>query len=313
MIREGECHMNEVNSIAIRQKDGFVTNLIYYACSSTPKASVLILHGMAEHQNRYQSFANFLASNEIDVYIYNHRGHGTNQKLSELGYISSENGYQLLIEDAIAVSDYIVQNNRCKKFFLLGHSMGSLIARNVIQTFPNYNGVILIGTTFPPYLLTLSGLFISNLIRTIKGAKHPSPFMNKLILGNKKYTSLASRTAFDWLTRSNPIVGAYINDPYCGFICTASFYQDLLRLTRRASKKKNIRLVNRELPLFIISGEYDPVGGYGKEILKYELTLKRFGFSNTTTKIYPECRHELINEINNLEIYDDIHQWIIEH
>ncbi len=302
--------MNDVSNIAIKRKDDYCINVTHYSCPKKPKASILILHGMAEHQKRYQSFALYLVNNGYDVYTYDHRGHGIERKLSELGFFGPDKGYQLVVEDAIAVSKYIEQNNRSNKFFLFGHSMGSLIARNVIQQYDIYNGVILCGTAFPPKLLTLSGLLISRLIKKCKGPKHLSPFLNSLMFGNKKYTSLSSRTAFDWLSRSNPVVGSYIHDPYCGFICTSSFYHDLLKLIQGATKKKRIRLTKTELPLYIISGEKDPVGGYGKEILKYLSLLKKTGFSNVSYKLYPECRHELLNELNNEDVYSDIQQWI---
>lgn len=302
--------MSEINYIPIKQKDGYVTRLTHYACSQKPKASLLILHGMAEHQKRYQHFSNYMVEQGYDVYTYDHRGHGTDKKLSDLGFIAPENGYQLVIEDAITISEYIEQNNRCSRFYLLGHSMGSLITRNIIHTYDKYTGVILSGTTHPPKLLTESGLFLSGLIKRFKGARHVSPYLNNLMFGRKKYTSLSTRTAYDWLSRSNPIVGAYMHDPYCGYTCTASFYHDLIKLTKRATNKKLIGLTKRELPLYIISGEKDPVGGYGKEVRKFLAILKKYEFKDVTSKIYPECRHELLNELNNQEVYSDIVQWM---
>lgn len=302
--------MNEINYITIKQKDGFITKLTRITCLKKPKASILILHGMAEHQKRYQVFGEYLADLGFDVYYYNHRGHGTDKKLSELGFISPEKGHQLIVEDAITVSNYIEANNRCSKFFLLGHSMGSFIARNVIQTYDKYNGVILSGTAYPLHLATTAGLFISSFIKSFKGPKHISPYLNNLLFGSKNYTKLSDRTAYDWLSRSHTVVGAYIHDPYCGFTCTASFYHDLLKLISSVTKKKLIRQTKKELPLFIISGEKDPVGGYGKEIKKYLSVLKKLGFTNVTSKLYPDCRHELLNELNNEEVYSDIHQWM---
>ncbi len=302
--------MNEVTFTAIKQKDGYITKLTHYVCSKRPKASILILHGMAEHQKRYQSFAEYLVNLGYDVFCYDHRGHGVDKKLSELGFFSAENGYQLVVSDAITVSEYIEQNNRCSKFFLFGHSMGSLISRNIIQTYDKYNGVILSGTTYPPMLLTLSGLFTSSIITKFKGPKHISPFLSNLMFGSKKYTSLSTRTAFDWLSRSNPIVGAYMHDPYCGFTCSTSFYHDLVKLVQHATKKKLIRLTKKEIPLFIISSQKDPVSGHGKEIQKYISILKKCGFLNLSSKLYPECRHELLNELNNEEVYSDIQLWI---
>jgi len=302
--------MSEITYTSLKQKDGYITKLTHYLCPNKPKASILILHGMAEHQNRYQNFAEYLVTNGYDVYTYDHRGHGIDKKLGDLGYFGSEDGYRLVIEDAVLVSTHIENNNRCNKFFLLGHSMGSIISRNVIQIYDKYNGVILSGTTYPPKLLTSSGLILSYLIMKFKGPKHVSPYLNNLMFGSKKYTSLSTRTAFDWLSRSNPVVGAYMHDPYCGFTCTASFYHDLCRLVQNASKKNLIRLTRKDLPLFVISGEKDPVGGYGKEINKFLSVLKKDEFSNIRFKLYPECRHEILNELNNNEVYSDIHQWI---
>lgn len=302
--------MNEVNYITIKQKDGYITKLTHQSCPKKPKASILILHGMAEHQKRYLTFATYLTNLGYDVYYYDHRGHGIDKKLSELGFISLDKGYQLVVSDAITVSEYIEKNNRCSKFFLMGHSMGSLIARNVIQTYDKYNGVILSGTTYPSYLLTKAGLFLSSCTKKFKGPKHISPFLNNLLFGGKNYTKLADRTAYDWLSRSHTVVGAYMHDPYCGFTCSAAFYNDLLKLVSNATKKNLIRQTKTELPLFIISGEKDPVGGCGKEIKKFLSVLKKLGFTNVTSKLYPECRHELLNELNSDEVYTDINQWI---
>lgn len=304
--------MKATNYISIKQKDGYITKVSYFECQSKPKASILILHGMAEHHNRYLSFAKYLVDSGFDVYLYDHRGHGTDKKLSDLGFFAQTNGYQLVIDDAIEVSKYIEKNNRSNKFILFGHSMGSLIARNIIQSYDKYNGVIICGTVNPSILLIVSGRFITSLVRKIKGARYVSPFLNNLLFGSKKYTSLSDRTAFDWLSRSNQAVGLYVHDPYCGFICTASFYNDLMQITARAASKKLIRLTKPELPMFVISGEKDPVGDYGKGIKRLLSVYKKLGFTNVTSKLYPECRHELLNELNKEEVYEDIRNWILK-
>lgn len=302
--------MKTANYITIKQKDGYITKLTCLSCPKKPKASILLLHGMAEHHKRYEPFARYLIDQGYDVFLYDHRGHGIDKKLNELGFISYHKGYQLLIDDAIAVSEYIVQNNRSNKFFLFGHSMGSLLARNIIQTYDKYNGVILCGTAYPPKLILQGGLLITSLVKKIKGPRYISPFLKELIFGNSKYTRLADRTAFDWLTRSHPVVGAYIHDPYCGFLCTASFYNDLLKLTSNAANKKLIGMTKLDLPMFIISGEKDPVGGYGKDVKRLLTLYKKIGFTNIAYKLYPDCRHELINELNKDEVYSDINHWI---
>ena len=304
--------MSEITYIPMKQKDGYITKLTHYMSSEMPKASILILHGMAEHQKRYQPFAEYLVNHQYDVYCFDHRGHGTDKKLSDLGYFASENGYQLVIDDVIAISNYLEKNKRSDKLILLGHSMGSLIARNVIQSYDKYAGVILSGTAHPPKSVLLPGLLLSFLTIKMKGPKQKSPFLNGLLFGGKKYTSLCDRTAFDWLSRSKPIVGAYIHDPYCGFVCTASFYHDLIKLSLNATNKALMNNTRKNLTLLVISGEKDPVGGYGKDVNKYLSLMNKLEFSNVTSKLYPECRHEIINELNNEEVYSDIHEWISE-
>lgn len=304
--------MKESNCITIRQNDGYITKLTYLSCKSKPKASILILHGMAEHHERYLPFARYLQNLGFDVYLYDHRGHGKDKKISDLGFFACNKGYQLVIDDVIEISKYIEKYNRSNKFILFGHSMGSLIARNVIQSYDKYNGVIICGTAYPPKLLICSGLLITSIVKKIKGPRYVSPFLNNLLFGSKKYTKLSDRTAFDWLSRSHQEVGAYIHDPYCGYICTASFYNDLMRITANAAKKKLISLTKPNLPMFIISGDKDPVGGYGKDIKRLLSVYKNLGFTNIAYKLYPDCRHELLNEINKDEVYEDIKYWLLK-
>lgn len=307
--KEIKC-MNAITHHTIKQKDGYISKLTCFITPKNPKASILILHGMAEHQKRYYAFAQYLLEMGYDVFLYDHRGHGSDTKLSELGYIAPNRGYELVIDDVISISEFIEKNNRCNKFILFGHSMGSLIARNVIQVYDKYSGAILCGTANPLPLITRGGIIMASLVKKLYGPKHVSPYLNNLMFSSKKYTKLANRTAFDWLSRSHPMVGAYIHDPYCGFICTASFYHDLLKLTYNASLRKRIRKTKLELPLYIISGDQDPVGSYGKDVNRLVRLLKKIGFSNLTSKLYPECRHELLNELNNNEVYSDISQWL---
>lgn len=302
--------MDMANCISINQNDGYSTKLTCFLACDKPLASILILHGMAEHQKRYYPFANFLTEAGYDVYIYDHRGHGTDKKLSSLGFFAPKNGSDIVVSDAVNISNYLANNNRSTKLILFGHSMGSLIARNALRYFNKYDGVILSGTTHPNKLLTIAGLVISSLIKKFKGPKHKSKFMNNMIFGNRKYTDLCERTAFDWLSRSNPIVGAYIHDPYCGFTCTVALYNDLLRLAYNSTKKSYIRNIKKDLPIYIMSGDKDPVGGYGREVKKLSSIYKKNDIINVITRLYPDCRHELLNEPNKEEVYNHILEWL---
>jgi alpha-beta hydrolase superfamily lysophospholipase len=302
----------ESNADIIVQNDGYKTVLFHLYSTEEPKASVVILHGMVEHHKRYFDFAKFLNTNGIDVYLYDHRGHGTDKVHKELGFFDETKGYKKVVNDAIEVMKYVKKNNRCKKLFLLGHSMGSLIARNVIQQYDEMDGVILSGTTHPQKSKTTFGLFFSSLIQRIYGPKHRSPLFNNIMFGGSAYTKLISRTSFDWLSRNNPSVGAYIHDPFCGFICTISFYHDLLKIVSIASTPSLMKKTRNSLPLFIISGDHDPVGASGKEITHLVSVYKKWGYNRVTSKLYPDCRHELLQELNAEEIMKDILSWMMK-
>ena len=300
-----------LNKNIVRQNDGYET--VLYPClsnSKEPHATFLILHGMAEYHDRYREFADHLNSLGYDVYLYDHRGHGKDKKIEELGFFASSNGYKKVIEDAITITKYVKKINRSDSIVLFGHSMGSLILRNVLQHYDAVDAAILCGSTSPSQFITRMGLFISTIEKKRKGPRHISYLLNKLMFQSKPYKKLCKRTAFDWLSRSVPSVSAYIGDAYCGFICTTSFYNDLLHLVLNATTTKKIKKTRKDLPLLIISGENDPVGGFGKQISKLFLQLQKLGFKNVDCTLYSECRHELLNEFNRDEIMRDITDWV---
>ncbi len=299
-----------MNEIQIKQADGYITQLYPYYTSENPKGSVLVLHGMAEYHERYTGFADFLNQNGFDVYLYDHRGHGTDKKLEELGFFAKKNGWQVITEDALTILQFIKKNGRSDKVVLFGHSMGSMLARNVIQYDDSMDCTIICGTNYSAPLMTKAGLLIAGVIQLFNGANHPSPFMNNLMFNNKYYNGVCERTKFDWLTRNNYIVGQYIGDPYCGFLCTVSMYKDILRLVDNGERSNLVNRTRKDMPLLVISGEFDPVGSYGKDICTYVNMLQKNGFSDVKCTIYSECRHELLNELNNQEIMQDILTWI---
>lgn len=298
------------NVSQIIQKDGFRSNLYHFYSSDTPKLSILILHGMAEHHKRYIPFANFLASHGIDVYLYDHRGHGSDTAIKDLGYIAKRKGYSLLIQDGIQILQHINKHKRSKALILMGHSMGSLIARNILSTYKDVDGAIICGSTAPDSIRLKSGLLFSSLLTLLYGPRHHSYLFNNILFGTKLFKSQTKRTQFDWLSRDHSSVGAYVHDPYCGFICSISFYHDLLKLADGAKKfgmKKNL---NRNFPILLISGDKDAVSGYGKEIKAIYATWKNQGYQTVTMKLYEDARHELLQETNKEDVMKDILHWL---
>ena len=304
----------ESTKIILSQNDKYQTVIYPHLTNDkTVLGSVVILHGMAEHHDRYNEFANFLCSKGYDVFLYDHRGHGKDKKYEELGHIANNGGYRLLISDAINVLKYVGSNNRGESLILFGHSMGSLIARCVLAEYDDVDAAIIAGTAHEPNLKTAMGCLISSLIKFLKSPGYRSPFLANQTTGYKSFAKISNRTKFDWLTRDNAVVGQYINDAYCGYPCTAAFYYDLIKLTRIAGSPKTIRKVRRDLPVLIISGTHDPVGNYAQGVAKYFALLQKYGFSASNCVFYDECRHELLNELNKDEVMYDIYKWITEN
>jgi len=243
--------------------------------------------------------------------LYDHRGHGTDKKYEDLGFFSTSQGAQKVVTDAITILEYIKTIQRGAELVLFGHSMGSFIARAVIQQYDKIDRLVLCGTPHPDKVTLLGGRFVSSLIQLLKGPRHHSPMLNDMMFGSKLYKSVCSRTTFDWLTRNNTIVGQYINDPFCGFVCTVSMYHDMFLLLSQAVSAADVSKTRKDLPILIISGEEDPVGGKGRDVNRFFTMLNRLGFKNVECVLYAECRHELLNELNRKKIMQDILQWLI--
>lgn len=295
------------DELLLIHEDGYTTTLYPFFTDATDvKGTVLILHGMAEHHNRYREFTLFLNENGYDVYLYDHRGHGTDKKLDELGFIAESHGWEKLILDAVDVLSYLSEQKRGKYLILFGHSMGSLVARGATEYSDLVDMAVFSGSTAPSALDSFAGLAATSLVCFFKGKHHPSPWLNRKLFGRKRYTALSTRTSNDWLTRSQAAVGLYMNDPYCGFICTAKFYRDLVKLGTYVTKPSNIRNTPKNLPILLISGDKDPVSCYGDEIIRLLDTYQKLGYGNTDCILYENCRHELLNELNRREVMDDI-------
>lgn len=291
-------------TVTFRGAEGKEFTMYVYETETAPvKGAVLLLHGMAEHYKRYEGFLTALADAGYDAYIYNHRGHGTDLPEEKLGYFAKHEGYELVITDAVEALKFVKKNKRGDKCFLFGHSMGSLIGRNVIQRFDDISGALFCGTGFQSDMMCKSGLMLSSMIVFFCGAKHRSPLLNKIMFETKEYLKNCQRTKSDWLTKDEKIVDIYREDPYCGFLCTASFYHDLIAIT--ANAKSGMEKTRKDLPIFIASGSEDPVGSYGKGIRELYAKYKGLGFTNVSMKLYEGDRHELLNEFDKEKVIAD--------
>ncbi|WP_245629970.1 alpha/beta hydrolase [Domibacillus robiginosus] len=281
-----------------------------------PRALVQIAHGMAEYIMRYDSFAKELAAQNIFVYGNDHRGHGETAKLANsYGYFSDENGFEKVLQDMRTLTTIMEKEYPDVPIFLFGHSMGSFLSRRYIQLFGDkLSGVVLCGTGGNPGIIGKVGAMIASREKKRKGSTVPSPLLNKLTFGNFNKAFRPNRTEFDWLSRDEKQVDKYIEDSMCGGVFSSGFFFDFLNGLGTVHKKQNVSSVPLDLPIFLISGSRDPVGGKsGKGVLQTFKSFKQIGSKDVRYKLYKEARHELLNEINKDEVQMDIINWINDH
>lgn len=278
-----------------------------------PIGTVIIFHGMAEHSARYERFASFLNDNDYDVYAMDFRGHRMNIEGQNKGFFSDKEGWHTVIDDMKYFIDHVYEKSLVKNLTLLGHSMGSLLLRSYLIKYYDIRvkKFILVGTPAAPSpaILNLASL-LSKIIKA-RGGRKPSALMDKLVFGSYAKSMSSPETSFDWLSRDKEVVQKYIDDPFCGFVCTASFYHDLFYGLRYVNSTSNIAKMDSSKSALIISGSDDPAGDFGngpKAI--YHQFVKRLKEENVKLIIYPGYRHELLNEVDYMVVYKDILQFI---
>lgn len=296
----------ESNHVMITQPDGYQTKLYSYLTSGEVLGSILILHGMAEYHVRYETFAERLNNEGFDVYLYNHRGHGEDCAMDDLGFFAENGGAELVINDAVTLCRHIKENGRSRKLAVFGHSMGSLILRNVIQRYDEMDCAVICGSTMPSALIANAGAMVANLLIKLKGPRHRSAFMYNMMFGNNYYKEICTRTPSDWLTRDEAVVDWYRESPYCGFLCTTAMCRDMMLFIKGSGNKANIAKTRRDLPLYFVVGEKDPVSAYASEVEQLFALYESLGFTDIALTVYPEARHEILNEFNKEDVMDDL-------
>lgn len=288
-----------------------------FACSYTPyitsdiKGVIQIAHGMAEHHERYEDFISVLNDNGYIVYINDHLGHGKSvNNDSELGYFGKRNGHLYLVEDMKKLTDIIRNEHPDLPIILFGHSMGSMLARLYTEKYgKDINAVIYCGTCGNNPAAN-AGISIVKAIGKLKGDHYRSNFINKLAFGTYNKRCNPQRTAFDWLTTDDDIVDKYISDPYCGFLFTTYGYRDLMNLIVVINRNDWYTSVPLELPIYLIAGEEDPVGNYGKGVKEVYDNLVDSKHTDVSLKLFSDDRHEILNEKNKNDVYKHILSWL---
>lgn len=277
------------------------------------RAVFQIAHGMAEHLERYEAFADVLCSKGIAVYINDHLGHGGSvQNKNELGYFGKKDGWKSFVEDCHKLTEIAKKENPGKPYIFFGHSMGSFVARAYSFSYADEITAAIYCGTAGPNPAAGAGILITNIVSALKGDHHRSKLIDKIGFGayNSKFEG---RTPFDWLSRDNFQVDKYIADEYCGFLFTAAGYRDLFSLLSYVSTKQWFSGLSKKLPVLLIAGAMDPVGDYSKGVDKVYESLKAQGKDNVRKIIYPDARHEILNESACFDkVCEDVTLWIDE-
>lgn len=276
------------------------------------KAILQISHGMAEHAERYHGFAEVLCAHQIGVYANDHRGHRHSiEEQHPLGYFADEDGWNVVVDDMKTLTTLIKEKHPGLPVFLMGHSMGSLLSRSyAFSNSQDIKGLILSATAGDPGLLGSVGIMVAQLECALKGKKAKSPMLDKLSFGKFNTAFKPNRTPCDWLSRDEAEVDKYVEDPHCGNIFTAGFFRDLLTGIKSINQVSNIEKVAKDLPIYLFCGSHDPVGENTKGVQKVINAYQKTGIKDLSYKFYEEGRHEMLNETNKEEVYQDIIEWI---
>lgn len=279
-----------------------------------PRAVVKIVHGIAEHIERYDDFMRFLAENGIVAVGEDHLGHGKSvTQEDDLGFFSDELGWGKVVMDVEHLHDIMAEEYPEIPYIMFGHSMGSFLTRTFIISHPDkYDAVILSGTGHQSKAMVVGGYLLAEAIVKAKGPRADGQKLNDIAFGTYLNKIEAPRTEFDWLSRDTESVDKYIADPMCGFVAKASLYRDMMGGIWFVTSKNNIATMDKEKPVYFMSGDCDPVGEYGKGVERAYKAFCDAGLHDVKMRLYPDGRHEMLNETNKADVYKDILDWINE-
>ncbi len=274
-----------------------------------PKGVVQIVHGMAEHIDRYDGVAEAMTEAGYIVVGHNHMGHGAETPLR--GYFGKKDGWQNLEADVQILREETEKKYPGIPYFLLGHSMGSFVVRTYLTKHgEGLAGCVLSGTGYYSKNTARSGIQVAKLEVRRGKEKKESPLIDKIGFQTANKPFAPNRTNFDWLSRDEKEVDLYVADPCCGFLFTAGGYLAFFQGLEQMEDKEALSKIPPDLPILMISGEKDPIGQMGKGVSKVARNLLRAGQLDLSIRLYAGARHELFHELNRQEVFRDLTAWL---
>jgi alpha-beta hydrolase superfamily lysophospholipase len=303
--------MQEIK-FSLTAADGVEIQVDGWLPDGPPLAVVQIVHGLAEHAGRYGRLAQALTLAGYAVYAIHLRGHGRTAKSpSDLGHFADRGGWQKVVDDLRQLHQRIGDRHAGKPVILLGHSMGSALARDFMARYGGeLAGVVLSASSGQPTPLAFAGRLVARFERLRLGLRGHSGLLESLTFDafNKKFAPV--RTKFDWLSRDPAEVDKYAADPLCGFPASVQLWIDLLDAGARIARLSTLKTVPPNLPVYVISGTHDPVSEGTRTLEPLLAQYRQAGLQRVQHKFYPEARHELFNETNRDEVTQDLIAWL---
>lgn len=271
-----------------------------------PVGVIAFVHGMCEKRQRYEQTMTFFNNHGFICAITDMRGHGENILTTEdLGYFGEE-GYKGLVEDVHEYTMYLKREFPKLPFVLIGHSMGSLIARAYLKKYSREVDAVILSGSPSNNPLAAPGKLIIKILAAFRGWRYRSPMIESMVNGPFERPFVKEGIVNSWLTNDRHIVEEYNKDPLCGFTFTLNGYYTLMTLLQQVYSKQGWLSKNKELPVMFISGAKDPCRRNDKAFKSAVTHFKHCGYPNTYSKLYDDMRHELFNEFKKEEVYNDI-------
>lgn len=300
----------EIKEMTVQSTDNIHTLVgRIYIPEDEVKGVLHIVHGMTEYIERYDHLMSALAENGYVAFGFDNLGHGKTAKDdSELGFIAGKNGWKYLVNDVEAFALSVKHLYPDKPFYLMGHSMGSFIARLAAVSFNELYEKLIICGTGGKNSLSNFGLLLTDVLKAIKGGHYISRTIINMTFGsyNKRFDN---SSIYNWLTKDKAVIEKYAADKFCTFSFTVSAMHDLITLNSVCNKKKWYSEISKTMPILLISGKDDPVGNYGKGVTQVFNDLIKSG-AKPQLKLYPDCRHEILNDTCKAEVISDILNFI---
>ena len=301
-----------MNSETLISSTGAKLNVYSLVPQKEVKAIIHIAHGMVEHALRYSRFASELCQSGFAVYSHDIRGHGHTEAVdAPQGVFAKTNGFNAILKDQNDVITLAKERHPNKPIICFGHSLGSIINLNFALRYPKMiNGLACWNSGIETGILPRASRIILSIESFFRDPNLPSLIAWKLSFGAWNAKFKPNRTDFDWLSQDENEVDLYVNDPLCGFEASISMWRDILDGVFFAGNKKNLRKLEKKLPVHIVGGGSDPCTNNGKDMKQLAKKLKNNGLTDVECNILEGTRHESLNEINRDSTTKEFINWL---